>query len=155
MLFLTQRNKPLSMHAFNLLQSWNHTMGVGRGERGVLATWSLNFLPKKVVLLVLSEKKQISPLLARPGKILEKPLVPPLEKILPTPMNHTLCFAHVLGYLFQWGFNKPRGYHLLCLFRWYNASLYSSCICSSSVIFLVILSHIFLKKKLYNQFFRS
>jgi len=31
-------------------------------------------------------KKQISPLLAHPGKILENPPVAPLERILPTPM---------------------------------------------------------------------
>jgi len=27
-----------------------------------------------------------------------------------------ICVAHVLSCLFQWGFNKPCGYHLLCLF---------------------------------------
>jgi len=55
-------------------------MGVGRAL-------DLKFLAKKIVFLVLSRKKQISPLLVPPGKNLKNPLVPPpLEKILPTPM---------------------------------------------------------------------
>jgi len=46
-----------------------HTMGVGRGAGGGTAPWVLKCLAKKVVL---SGKKQISPLLAPPEKILEK-----------------------------------------------------------------------------------
>jgi len=45
-----------------------------------------NIIKKKIVFLVLSEKKQIPPLLAPPGKIMEKSLGSPLEIILPTPM---------------------------------------------------------------------
>jgi len=52
MFLLTKRNKPMSMHAFNLLQS----------------------------------------------------------------SSHTICFAHVLSYLFKRCFNKPWGYHLFCQF---------------------------------------
>jgi len=44
------------------------------------------FQQKKVVFLVSSGKKQISPLLAPIDKFWKNPQVPPLEKILPTPM---------------------------------------------------------------------
>jgi len=46
----------------------------------------LKISAKKVVFLISSEKKQISPLLALPRKILENSLVAPVENIHPTPM---------------------------------------------------------------------
>jgi len=47
-----------------------------------------HFYQKKAVFFVLSEKKQISPYLSVPGKILLKSARGPhLEKILPTPMH--------------------------------------------------------------------
>jgi len=53
-------------------------MGVGRGGRVTLDP--LDFQ-------IISKKKQISPLLAPPGKHFGKfPYWPPVEKILPTPM---------------------------------------------------------------------
>jgi len=63
-------------------------MDVGRGVRGLAPLWILKFLGKKVVFLVLSGKKQISPLCTPPWKNFGKiPQWPPLEKILPTPMH--------------------------------------------------------------------
>jgi len=48
-------------------------MGVGRGAGGALASlWILKLLAKKVVFSILRGKKQISPLLAPPGKIFGK-----------------------------------------------------------------------------------
>jgi len=56
--------------------------GCRKGAGGIL-----KILEKKVVFIVLSWKKQISPLLSAPGKILEKsPGGHPWKKILPTPM---------------------------------------------------------------------
>jgi len=60
----------------------------------------LKFSAKNGHFLVLNGKKQISPLLPPPGKIMEKfPIAPPLEKILPTPMvlTTTKAYANVLG----------------------------------------------------------
>ena len=63
-------------------------MGVGRLAGGALASlWILKLLAKKVVFSILRAKKQISPLLAHPGKIFGKiPYCLPWKKILPTPM---------------------------------------------------------------------
>jgi len=47
-------------------------MGVGRGPEGAKVPLILTMLAKKVILLISSGKKQISPLLAPPGKILKK-----------------------------------------------------------------------------------
>jgi len=65
-------------------------MGVGRGEREALAPWILKLLAKKVVFSISRGKKQISPLLAPPGKNFGKIPYCPLEKILPTPMVRTI-----------------------------------------------------------------
>jgi len=46
----------------------SHGRREGR-DRGPASPWILKSSAKKVVLLVLSEKNQISPLLAPPGKI--------------------------------------------------------------------------------------
>jgi len=66
-------------------------MGVGRGP---WPPWMLTFLAKYIVFLVLSGKKQFSPLLAPHwknfGKILQ---YLPLEKILPTPMNQAALMS--------------------------------------------------------------
>jgi len=63
---------------------------VGRGGRGALDPWILKILPKKVVFLVLSGKKQISPLLAPRGKILEKsPGAPPRKN----PSDAHVCLV--------------------------------------------------------------
>jgi len=57
----------------------------GAGE--ALPPWILKLLAKKVIFSISMGKKQISPLLAPPGKNFGKiPYCPPLEKILPTPM---------------------------------------------------------------------
>ena len=61
-----------------------------RRKWGESPSWIWKISAKNVVFLVSSGKKQISPLLATPGKILEKSPWAPLEKILPTPMT-----AHV------------------------------------------------------------
>jgi len=59
-------------------------MGVGRGD---LATpWILKISSKKVIFLISSGKKQITLLLSPLEKFWKNPLVPPLEKILPTPV---------------------------------------------------------------------
>jgi len=61
-------------------------MGVGRWGVGPRPHLILKFSAKKVVFLVLSGKNQISPLLAPLEKYRKNTLVPPMEKILPTPM---------------------------------------------------------------------
>jgi len=65
-------------------------MGVGRGGRGVPRPRpSLDFeiISKKGCFFNFEGKKQISPLLIPPAKILGKsPTGHPLEKVLPTPM---------------------------------------------------------------------
>ena len=70
-------------------------MGVGRGGRGGLVPSGFwNSKQKKVVLSISRSKKQISSLLAPPGKTFGKiPFWPPPEKILPTPMVTTLTTA--------------------------------------------------------------
>jgi len=60
-------------------------MGVGRGAVGALVTSDFENFSKKGCFLSLQREKKISPLLAPPRKILENPLVAPLEKI-PRPM---------------------------------------------------------------------
>jgi len=61
-------------------------MGVGREGRGAFPPWTLKVLEKKVVFLVFSGKKQISPLLASPGKNFEKsPSGPPWKKSFRRP----------------------------------------------------------------------
>jgi len=73
-------------------------MGVGRGEREALAPWILKLLAKKVVFSISRGKKQISPLLAPPGKNFGKiPYWPPLEKIFPTPMYRPVHDRPVLS----------------------------------------------------------
>jgi len=63
------------------------TMGVGRRA---LDPWILKISAKKVLFLVSSGKKQISPLLVPLEKIWKNPLVPPsLDKILLTTMVST------------------------------------------------------------------
>jgi len=66
--------------------------------------------------------------------------------------NHVICFAHVLGCLFQWGFNKPWGYHLLCLFSLimllYTVVVY---ILAQSFLFGHIKSYFLKNKVIYNQ----
>jgi len=65
-------------------------MGVGRGE--TRPPWILKISAKRVVFLVSSGKKQISPLFAHLEKFWKNPLVPPpLGKILPTPMAQGLA----------------------------------------------------------------
>jgi len=63
-------------------------MGVGRGEQGGIHPLDFEIFNKKVVFLVLGRKKQISPLLGPVEKCWKNPLVPPLEKIFPTPMQY-------------------------------------------------------------------
>jgi len=63
------------------------TMGVGRGRGGAWPPWILKFLEKKFVFLVLSGKKQISLLLAPPGKILEISPSAPLETSFRRPCH--------------------------------------------------------------------
>jgi len=53
------------------------------------------FFTKKGNFFSFEWEKANFTILAPPGKILEKPLVPPLEKILPTPM----CDATSTNYL--------------------------------------------------------
>jgi len=60
---------------------------VGKDRGGPCLPWILKFSAKKVVFLVSSGKNQISPLLAPLEKFRKNPLVPPLEKILPTLMH--------------------------------------------------------------------
>ena len=84
-----------------LRKVWCSAMGVRRGGRGGKhhpGFW--NYLQKKVVFSISSGKKQISPLLAHPGKSFGKiPYCPPLEKILPTPMCSVRCaVCHVFWF---------------------------------------------------------
>jgi len=72
----------------------NQTMGVGRGGRGAIPPWILKLLAKMVVFSILRGKKQISPLFPPWKKIWENPLLAPLEKIFPTPMNQTEMMKH-------------------------------------------------------------
>jgi len=56
-------------------------IGVGKEGRGCIGSpWSLKFLAKKVVFLVLSGKKNFTTFGPPLEKILKNPLVPPLEK---------------------------------------------------------------------------
>ena len=68
-------------------------MGVGRGSL-CLSPGFWKFEQKKVVFLVSNGKKQISPLLAPPPRnnFSKNPLVPPLKKILPTPIYNEIHF---------------------------------------------------------------
>ena len=66
----------------------NVCMGVGRGGREDFAPFAFENFTKKVVFLVSSGKKQISPLLAPLQKVVEKSTGGhPLEKVLPPTMN--------------------------------------------------------------------
>jgi len=66
------------------------TMGVGRGGRGLGPSGFWKLLAKNFFFSISRDKKQISPLLALPGKNFGKTsTAPPLEKILPTPMPMT------------------------------------------------------------------
>ena len=68
--------------------------GRRRGERGVLAPLYFEIpQQKKVVFLISSGKNQIYLLLAPLDKFKKNPLMPPLEKILPTPMVVTTHFS--------------------------------------------------------------
>jgi len=73
--------------------TWVH----GR-RKGGLDLLAFENLAKKVVFLVSSGKKQISPLLALLEKFWKNSLVAPLEKIPPTPMFGCLRYA---GLCFQ------------------------------------------------------
>ena len=88
----TKTPKPSSLNIFS-----PEFMGVGRGggRGGLGPPWILKLLAKEYCFFFISRgKKQISPLLATPGKILEKfPSGPPLEKILPTPMSVAYLFT--------------------------------------------------------------
>jgi len=67
-------------------------MGVGREDRR--ATWILKISEKKVVFLVSSSKKQISPLLAPPWKNFVKIHLRPLPgKILTTMVGEVMRSA--------------------------------------------------------------
>jgi len=73
-------------------------MGVGRG--GHWPPWILKLLAKEFFFSNSRGKKQISPHLAPPEKKnWEKPLLAPLEKILPTPM---CIFFHQAGLREAW-----------------------------------------------------
>jgi len=63
--------------------------GHPKGGVSPLGFWT--FQQKKVIFLVSSTKKHISPLLARPQNNFGKPLVPTMEKILPTPIFGCFC----------------------------------------------------------------
>ena len=64
-------------------------MGVGWGGQGVpFPPWILKLIAKNIIFSISRGKKQISPLLAPPWKNLwENPLLAPLEKVPPTPVD--------------------------------------------------------------------
>jgi len=72
---------------------WCHGRRTGGG--GAKNPMEFEFFTKKGNVFSFEWKKANFTILAPPGKIFEKPLVPPLEKILPTPM----CDATSTNYL--------------------------------------------------------
>jgi len=69
------------------------TIGIGR-RAGGFAPWILKFSAKKVVFVVSSGKKQISPFLPPPTKFFERSLSALPGKIVLTPMSPTAGFFH-------------------------------------------------------------
>ena len=73
---------------------FKHSQGRRKGWKGTLVLSGFKkFQQKKVVFLVSSEKKQISPLLLLPWKNFGKSPGVPLEKIFPTPMYTSTLFC--------------------------------------------------------------
>jgi len=98
----------------SMRRSVDWTMGVGRGGRG--KAWSpLDFeiISKKSFFSISRGKKRISPLLEPPWKkFWENPLLPPpLDNILPTPMDWTLEDNMVDGLFFCSTLTGRRGGH--------------------------------------------
>jgi len=112
--------------------------GGGRGARPHLDFE--NFSKKRLFSWFLVEKKQISPLLAPPGKFLEKsPSGPPWKKILPTPVytgRRMLMWTKHAAVWVAWFSWMTLKCFVHCRISWDKAELYSPRLFSIAFLFL-------------------